>query len=71
MSEVGVGTVMETGTQEEQVQGVELYVGAWGGGLLCLCRTSPSVCLPLGGSDGALTGDLMDEVALSGVGGQE
>lgn len=61
---VGVGTGRELGTLEEQVQEVELSGGERRGALLCLCRTSPSVCLPLCESGGAVSGDLMSKAAL-------
>lgn len=66
-SVVGVGTGMEMGTLEEQVQAVELSGGEWRGALLYFCT---SVCLLLCESGWALTGDLMDEAALQVAGGQ-
>lgn len=59
---VGVDTGMELGTLAEQVQVVELSGGEWRGALLSLCT---SVCrLLLCESGWAVTGDLMDEVAV-------
>lgn len=47
MAVAGVGTRMELGTREEQVQGVALYGAEWQDAPLYFCKISPSVCLLL------------------------
>lgn len=64
---VVVGTGMEMGRPEEQVQAVEPSGGEWRGALLYSCT---SVCLLLCESGWALTGDLMNEAALQVADGQ-
>lgn len=69
MAAAGTWTVLDR--PEEQVQEVELSGGERRGALLYLCMACPSVCCRLlCESGGAVTGGLMDEVALEVVGGQ-
>lgn len=68
---VAAGTWTVLDRLGEQLQEAELSGGERRGALLYFCRACPSVCCRLLCESGeAVTGDLMDEVALEVAGGQ-